>query len=87
MADDADLEVAARRIMWGKCLNSGQSCVAPDYILCSPAIQGSLAEHCKKVVKGFFGEVRRCKCRKSLEIGFSLLDCSQERLQFILILH
>ena len=57
MADDADLEVAARRIMWGKCLNSGQSCVAPDYILCSPAIQGSLAEHCKNAVKGFFGEV------------------------------
>ena len=30
---DADLETAARRIAWGKCLNAGQTCVAPDYLL------------------------------------------------------
>ena len=29
---DADIEVAARRIVWGKCLNSGQTCIAPDYL-------------------------------------------------------
>ena len=28
-----DLEVATRRILWGKCLNAGQTCVAPDYLL------------------------------------------------------
>ena len=30
---DADLELAARRIAWGKALNAGQTCVAPDYVL------------------------------------------------------
>ncbi len=29
----ADLEVSARRIAWGKCVNAGQTCVAPDYVL------------------------------------------------------
>ena len=29
----ADLDLAARRIVWGKLLNSGQTCVAPDYVL------------------------------------------------------
>ncbi len=29
---DADLTLAARRIVWGKCLNSGQTCIAPDYL-------------------------------------------------------
>ena len=29
---DANLKVAARRIVWGKCLNSGQTCIAPDYL-------------------------------------------------------
>lgn len=30
---DADLEMAARRVAWGKCLNAGQTCIAPDYLL------------------------------------------------------
>ena len=30
---DADLEVAARRIAWGKFMNAGQTCIAPDYVL------------------------------------------------------
>src|SRR5262249_33085141 len=30
---DADLALAARRIVWGKLLNSGQACIAPDYVL------------------------------------------------------
>lgn len=30
---DADIRLAARRIVWGKCLNAGQTCVAPDYVL------------------------------------------------------
>ena len=31
--EDANIDVAARRIVWGKYLNAGQTCVAPDYIL------------------------------------------------------
>lgn len=32
----ADLESAARRLIWGKCLNAGQTCIAPDYVLVTP---------------------------------------------------
>ena len=57
VADDANIEVACQRIMWGKCINAGQSCVAPDYILCSPAIKDQLVGGLQAAVKRFFGEV------------------------------
>ena len=37
--EDADLRVAARRIAWGKSLNAGQTCIAPDYLLLHEAIR------------------------------------------------
>jgi len=37
--DSVDLDVAAKRIAWGKFSNSGQTCVAPDYILCTKEVQ------------------------------------------------
>lgn len=39
VAADADLEVAARRIMWGKFLNAGQTCIAPDYALVESSVR------------------------------------------------
>ncbi|KAJ3044609.1 hypothetical protein HDV00_001535 [Rhizophlyctis rosea] len=33
VAEDADLAISAKRIMWGKLINTGQTCIAPDYIL------------------------------------------------------
>ncbi|XP_037022245.2 aldehyde dehydrogenase, dimeric NADP-preferring isoform X2 [Artibeus jamaicensis] len=53
---DCDLDLACRRIAWGKYMNSGQTCVAPDYILCDPSIQNQLVEKLKKSVKEFYGE-------------------------------
>lgn len=35
---DCDLKIAAQRIAWGKCLNAGQTCVAPDYVLIERAL-------------------------------------------------
>lgn len=40
---DADLDVAARRIAWVKLLNSGQTCIAPDYVLAERSISAALA--------------------------------------------
>ena len=57
VADDANIEVACRRIMWGKCINAGQSCVAPDYVLCSPAIKDQLACSLQAAIEQFFGQV------------------------------
>ena len=41
---DADLDVTARRIAWTKLLNSGQTCIAPDYVLADRAIARELTE-------------------------------------------
>lgn len=52
----ADIERAGKRIAWGKCLNSGQTCVAPDYLLVHKSVKDSLIEAIKKNVIEFFGE-------------------------------
>ena len=50
-----NVEMAAKRLFWGKCLNSGQTCVAPDYVLCSRQMQTKLAEVFPKIMKDFYG--------------------------------
>ena len=57
IADDANIEVAARRIMWGKFANSGQTCIAPDYILCSEGIRDRFVDSCTNAIQRFFGKV------------------------------
>ena len=44
VAADADMEVAARRIAWVKLLNSGQTCIAPDYVLVDRSVQHELVD-------------------------------------------
>ena len=39
--ETADLKTAARRIVWGKFLNAGQTCVAPDYVLVQHSVKKS----------------------------------------------
>ena len=45
---DANLQIAARRIAWGKCLNSGQTCIAPDYLFLHEDIKDAFIEAFKK---------------------------------------
>lgn len=52
---DADIEVAARRIAWGKFLNAGQSCVAPDYVLVHREVAERLVDEMAKAVRRFYG--------------------------------
>lgn len=52
----ADLNVAARRIAWGKFSNAGQTCVAPDYVLATPDIAEALAKRIAVAIKEFYGE-------------------------------
>lgn len=42
---------ARRRITWGKYLNCGQTCIAPDYILCDPSIQSKVVENIKATLQ------------------------------------
>lgn len=53
---DCDLDVACRRIAWGKYMNCGQTCIAPDYILCEPSLQNQIVQKIKETVKEFYGE-------------------------------
>ena len=34
--DNVDINIVAKRLTWGKFVNAGQTCIAPDYVLCSP---------------------------------------------------
>jgi aldehyde dehydrogenase (NAD+) len=34
-----DLDLAAQRVMWGKCCNAGQTCIAPDYVFCHEKVR------------------------------------------------
>ena len=53
---DADIEVAARRIAWGKCLNAGQTCIAPDYLLVHSAVKDRLIAALGKEFKALLGD-------------------------------
>lgn len=50
---DADLEVAAKRIVWGKFLNAGQTCVAPDYLLVEESVHEQFLEMLRKYITTF----------------------------------
>ena len=51
---DANLKVAARRIAWGKCLNSGQTCIAPDYLFLHEDIKDAFVEAFKQELAGLY---------------------------------
>lgn len=55
VAEDADLAIAARRIAWGKFINAGQTCVAPDYVLAHPRIIEQLVLKLESVIRDFYG--------------------------------
>ncbi len=50
---DADVEIAAKRIAWTKLINSGQICIAPDYVLADASIKDKLVDEITKAVTKF----------------------------------
>ncbi len=52
---DIDLEVTARRIVWGKFINAGQTCVAPDYLLVQREIKSALLAKIQDCIQEFYG--------------------------------
>ncbi|XP_077398154.1 aldehyde dehydrogenase, dimeric NADP-preferring-like isoform X2 [Festucalex cinctus] len=52
---NCDIRVACRRITWGKFVNCGQTCIAPDYILCEPCVQGRVVEYIRQTLLEFYG--------------------------------
>ena len=53
---EANLEITAKRIIWGKFYNAGQTCVAPDYLLVQKNIKSALIEKLLEFVKIFYGD-------------------------------
>ncbi|CAG2160901.1 unnamed protein product [Oppiella nova] len=51
-----DMEMGWRRVLWAKMINAGQTCVAPDYVLCTAGARKSLAHFAAKVLAQFFGD-------------------------------
>lgn len=52
----ASLKTAAKKIVWGRFANAGQTCLAPDYILVDKKIQSKLIDALKDAIRGFFTE-------------------------------
>jgi acyl-CoA reductase-like NAD-dependent aldehyde dehydrogenase len=52
----ADLAITARRLVFGKFINCGQTCVAPDYVLCPADLQEALADALRKEIRKQYGK-------------------------------
>lgn len=52
----ANLAVAAKRIVWGKFVNAGQTCIAPDYVLVEESVKDKFIEQMKKAITQFYGK-------------------------------
>ena len=53
---ECDLDLAGRRIAWGKYFNAGQTCIAPDYLLVHSSVKDALISALKKSVIGFYSK-------------------------------
>lgn len=67
----ANIDLAAKRIVWGKFLNAGQTCVAPDYVLVNESIKDEFLFACKKYIEKFYYE-------KQLVVGDDIYPYSKK---------
>jgi aldehyde dehydrogenase (NAD+) len=54
--EKASLKLAAKRIAWGKFMNAGQTCIAPDYLYLQKSVASDFLTHFKEAVKELYGE-------------------------------
>jgi len=76
----SDLNLVAKRVMWGKMTNLGQTCIAPDYLLCHESIQKDFIQELKKVLAQFYGE----NPQKSKDLGRIVNERNFDRLSSIM---
>ncbi len=53
---EVNVECAARRIVWGKFLNAGQTCIAPDYLFVQRSVKGEMLAAIARCIREFYGE-------------------------------
>lgn len=78
--DTTDLATAARRIAWGKFMNAGQTCVAPDYVLTTEPVAARLVPLLEEAVTRFYGD----DPRRSESFGRIISDAQHSRLLSLL---
>ncbi len=85
----ANLKISAKRIMWGKLINAGQTCIAPDYVLAHEDIADKLCEEFKAAVIEFYGkdiinnkEFGRIVNEKHMHRLASILEADKEKIIF-----
>ena len=76
----AKIELAAKRIVWGKFINAGQTCISPDYILIDKKKKTEFTEAVKKEIKAAFGQ----DVQKSADYARIINKKNFERLQAML---
>lgn len=51
----SDIELAAQRIAWGKCINAGQTCIAPDYLFVHKSLKNQFVLHFAQAIEKMYG--------------------------------
>ncbi|QKX61650.1 uncharacterized protein TRUGW13939_08802 [Talaromyces rugulosus] len=77
--ESANLSIAAHRLMWAKSINCGQTCIAPDYVLCNKHLQDQLIEELRKAYIKFWPN----GARLSKDYGRIINDQQFSRLEHI----
>ena len=75
-----NMAMAWRRILWAKMINAGQTCVAPDYLICTETVRQSLIQSAPMILKEFFGP----NPKSSGDLGRIVSDRHFERLERLL---
>ncbi|XP_066043149.1 aldehyde dehydrogenase family 3 member B1-like isoform X2 [Chamaea fasciata] len=80
VSDTCDVTNVARRVAWGRFFNAGQTCVAPDYLLCTIEMQEKLVPALRKAIDDFYGP----NPRESPDFGRIVSDKQFRRLRALL---
>lgn len=79
--EDAHIDTAAKRLIWGRMLNAGQQCIAPDYVLVNKAVCDKFLAACQKVIKDYYGDPS-----KTPDYGRIIAESDATRLQGLISL-
>ncbi|NWR60430.1 AL3B1 dehydrogenase, partial [Bucorvus abyssinicus] len=80
VSDSCDVQNVARRVAWGRFFNVGQTCIAPDYVLCSLEMQEKLLPALREAITEFYGP----NPQESPDFGRIVGDKQFQRVQALL---
>jgi aldehyde dehydrogenase (NAD+) len=81
--ETADLDAAAERVVWGKFVNGGQTCVAPDYVFVHASQERAFVEACKRRLAACYGETEAAR-EQSPDLCRIVDDAAFRRLEDLL---